>query len=53
MAATHQAILTDAPRTSIEEQEPRMTLPEATMFIVGSSGALWVVLFGLVSHFWG
>ena len=49
MAGTHQGTLTETPSTLIDELDTRLSLPEATMFIVASSGALWVLLFGLAN----
>ena len=46
MAGTQQGLLTDSSSVLIEEDEQRLSLPEATMFIVACSGALWVLLFG-------
>lgn len=53
MAATQQGILTDTTSTMVDELDTRLSLPEATMFIVASSGALWVLLFGLANFFLG
>lgn len=49
MAGTHQGTLTETPSALIDELDTRLSLPEATMFIVASSGALWVLLFGLAN----
>ena len=53
MAGTQQGSLTEAPNILVDdaEQEQRLSLPEATMFIVACSGALWVLLFGAVNLF--
>lgn len=32
-----------------EDQDVKLSLPEATMFIVGSSGVLWALLYGAVN----
>lgn len=53
MAATQQGILTDNSSTLVDELDTRLSLPEATMFIVASSGALWVLLFGIANFFLG
>lgn len=53
MATTQQGVLEDTQRVTIGEEQRRLTLPEATMFIVAASGALWVLLFGLISLFLG
>lgn len=53
MAATHQGILTNTTSTLADELDTRLSLPEATMFIVASSGALWVLLFGVANFFLG
>lgn len=48
MAGTQQGILNNDQSARIDKAETRLTLPEATMFIVASSGALWVLLFGMM-----
>ncbi len=53
MAGTQQGLLNQPTSTMADDEEMRLTLPEATMFIVASSGALWVLLFGLVNVFLG
>ncbi len=53
MAGTQQGMLNETPSVLIDEQDLRLTLPEATMFIVASSGALWVCLFGLANFLMG
>jgi len=50
---TQQGMLTETPSVLIEEEEQRLSLPEATMFIVTCSGALWVLLFGVINLFVG
>jgi hypothetical protein len=35
------------------EQDVRLSLPEATMFIVGTSGFLWAMLFGAFNYLFG
>lgn len=49
MAGTQQATLSDASPALGNDQDDRLTLPEATMFIVASSGALWALLFGIAN----
>ncbi len=49
MAGSQQGILNQAPIASVDEPDLRLSLPEATMFIVASSGALWVLLFGAMN----
>lgn len=49
MAGTQQGMLTETESVLIDEQDQRLSLPEATMFIAASSGALWVLLFGLAN----
>jgi hypothetical protein len=49
MAGTQQGALGETPHALIDNQESRLSLPEATMFIVASSGALWALLFGAVN----
>lgn len=46
MAGTHQGSLAEAPNILADDRAQRLSLPEATMFIVASSGALWALLFG-------
>jgi len=58
MAGTQQGLINQPTSTMADDEEMRLkemrlTLPEATMFIVASSGALWVLLFGLVNVFLG
>ncbi len=53
MAGTRQGMLTKTPSVLVEEDEQRLSLPEATMFIVACSGALWVLLFGIINLFVG
>ena len=36
-----------------DEAEVRLSLPETTMFIVGTSGALWALLFGAFKAIFG
>ena len=36
-----------------EEGEMRLSLPETTMFIVASSGALWALLYGAFNVLFG
>jgi hypothetical protein len=38
---------------SVDEAEVRLSLPETTMFIVGTSGALWALLFGAFKAVFG
>ncbi|MGI9437913.1 MAG: hypothetical protein ACR2Q4_24285 [Geminicoccaceae bacterium] len=47
MASTQQGSLPEAPSVSASPDETRLSMPETTMFIVASSGALWALLFGL------
>ncbi len=49
MAGTQQATLSGASHDLENDQDDRLTLPEATMFIVASSGALWALLFGIAN----
>lgn len=53
MAGTQQGTLTETPSVLIDQEDRRLSLPEATMFIVASSGALWVLLFGVANLFLG
>jgi hypothetical protein len=53
MAGTHQGTLSETPGTLLGGRDTRLTLPEATMFIVASSGALWVSLFGVANYLLG
>ena len=53
MAGSHHATLTQNESALIDGEDVRLTLPEATMFIVASSGALWVLLFGLTNWIFG
>ena len=54
MAGTQQVVLSEPTTTTlIDDEELRLSLPEATMFIVASSGALWVLLFGLANFLLG
>ena len=53
MATTQQGILAETGDVAANEQERRLTLPESTMMIVGSSGALWVMLYGLINFLIG
>ena len=38
--------LTEDTQALADMQDKRLPLPEATMFIVASSGALWALLYG-------
>ena len=49
MANTQHGMLEDAERVVIDQEQKRLTLPEASMFIAALSGALWVLIFGLIS----
>lgn len=53
MAGTQQGALSETPHVLTDNQENRLSLPEATMFIVASSGALWALLFGMVNFLLG
>lgn len=46
MTGMQSGALVEKAPTRSEEQEVRFSLPEATMFIVASSGVLWALLFG-------
>ena len=45
-------LVENAPALS-EDQDVQLSLPEATMFIVGSSGVLWAVLYGAFNALFG
>ncbi|MDH3659405.1 MAG: hypothetical protein OEU92_05130 [Alphaproteobacteria bacterium] len=46
------ALVERAPALSHDE-DVRLSLPEATMFIVGTSGALWALLYGAFRALFG
>ena len=40
------ALVEKAPALSATDEDVKLTLPETTMFIVGSSGVLWALIYG-------
>lgn len=46
MAGSHTEALVDRSAILIEEEDVRLSLPEATMMIVACSGVLWALLYG-------
>ena len=46
------ALVENAPALS-EENDVQLSLPEATMFIVGTSGFLWALLYGAFNLLFG
>ncbi len=38
---------------SFDDLDARLTLPETTMFVVASSGALWALLYGAFNALFG
>jgi hypothetical protein len=53
MNSPQTAALVKDSRTLDETQDERLPMPEATMFIVASSGALWALLFGAFNALFG
>ncbi|MEZ5935300.1 MAG: hypothetical protein R3F54_25915 [Alphaproteobacteria bacterium] len=49
MAGSQTSALLQRTPALAPDQEVRLSLPEATMFIVGSSGVLWLLLYGAVN----
>lgn len=46
MAGSQTEALVDRTAVLMEEDEVRLSLPEATMMIVACSGVLWALLYG-------
>jgi hypothetical protein len=53
MAGSQTSALGGRAPAIAQDQEVRLSLPEATMFIIGSSGVLWLVLYGAVNALLG
>ena len=53
MTGMQSGTLVEKAPTCTEEREVRLSLPEATMFIVASSGVLWALLFGAFNALFG
>ncbi|MEM7042336.1 MAG: hypothetical protein AAF543_05955 [Pseudomonadota bacterium] len=54
MTASQSAALADkAPALSAPEEEVKLTLPETTMFVVGTSGVLWALIYGAFNALFG
>jgi len=50
---TPSAALVEQSPSLVEDHEVRLSLPETTMLIVGSSGALWALLYGALNTLFG
>lgn len=46
MNGSQTGALVESTAALAQDQDTRLPLPEATMFIVASSGALWALLYG-------
>lgn len=46
MTGSQSGTLVEGPPAIAHEEEVRLSLPETTMVIVGSSGMLWALLYG-------
>jgi hypothetical protein len=53
MSSSQTGVLVKDPQALAEAQDDRLPLPEATMFIVASSGALWALLYGAFNAVFG
>ncbi len=53
MSSSQTGALVQDTQTLAETQDQRLPLPEATMFIVASSGALWALLYGAFNALFG
>ena len=53
MTGMQSGTLVEKAPTNVEAQEVRLSLPEATMFIIGASGVLWALLFGAFNALFG
>lgn len=53
MAGSQVSVLVQRNPAIASDHEVRLSLPEATMFIVGSSGVLWLLLYGAVNTLLG
>ena len=53
MTSSQSGALVEGTPTLCEDQEVRLSLPEATMVIVGSSGLLWALLYGAFNALFG
>jgi len=42
----NQAAASKDDATSVDELEAKFSLPETTMFVIGTSGLLWALLYG-------
>ncbi|MGI9510064.1 MAG: hypothetical protein ACR2QJ_12040 [Geminicoccaceae bacterium] len=46
MTGSQSGTLVESTPTLCHDQDVKLSLPEATMFIVASSGALWALIYG-------
>ena len=53
MASSQSGALVERTVVLSDDQDVRLSLPEATMFIVASSGALWALLYGAFNALFG
>ncbi len=53
MTGSQSGTLTENAAALSEDEDVQLSLPEATMFIVGTSGALWAVLYGAFNALFG
>lgn len=51
-ASQSGTLVENAPALSADQDVP-LSLPEATMLIIGSSGVLWALLYGTFNAFFG
>lgn len=48
-----QAAVSENESTSPDEMDVKISLPETTMLVIGTSGLLWAFLFGAFNLFFG
>ncbi|MGI9484794.1 MAG: hypothetical protein ACR2RF_02715 [Geminicoccaceae bacterium] len=53
MTGSQTATLIENTAALSEDQDVQLSLPEATMFIVGTSGVLWALLYGTLNALFG
>ena len=53
MTGSQSGTLVETPSAIAHDQEVRLSLPETTMFVVGSSGVLWALIYGAFRALFG
>ena len=53
MTGSQSATLVENTAALSDDQDVQLSLPQATMFIVGTSGVLWTLLYGTFNALFG